>query len=255
MNKFNPPDRIRAGATPLRRRVRRPRFAGTRETLFSAGNWHLLPGPEVPDDLLEIEERKKDRARLLLDRYGILFRELLQRELPPFRWAGVFRSLRIMELSGEVMAGIFFHGIPGPQFISHQAFCNLQHKLPEDAVYWMNATDPASLCGIQLDSARGSLPPRVAGTHLVYRGARVVLISRRNGEELTFNVPPDDPRLPEYMGVLRHLLTRQFQPVKRIAIETINDEKAPQSPYVDALRTSFDVLVDYRNVNLYRKMG
>jgi len=139
---------------------------------------------------LETEERKKDRARLLLDRYGILFRELLQRELAPFRWAGVFRSLRIMELSGEVMAGIFFHGIPGPQFISHQAFRNLQHKLPEDAVYWMNATDPASLCGIQLDSIRGSLPPRLSGTHLVYRGTKLVFISRRNGRELTFNVPP-----------------------------------------------------------------
>ena len=255
MNKFKPPDRIRSEARPLRHRVPRPRFAGTRETRFFAGNWHLLTSAELPDDLLETEERKKDRARLLLDRYGILFRELLQRELPPFRWAGVFRSLRIMELSGEVMAGIFFHGIPGPQFISHQAFRNLQHKLPEDAVYWMNATDPASLCGIQLDSIRGSLPPRVSGTHLVYRGTKLVFISRRNGRELTFNVPPDDPRLPEYMGVLRHLLTRQFQPVKRIAIETINDEKAPQSPYVDALRTSFDILIDYRNVNLYRKMG
>jgi ATP-dependent Lhr-like helicase len=255
MNKFKPPERKRSEAEPPRHRMRSARFAGARETCSFAGNWHLLASPELPDDLLETEERKKDRARLLLDRYGILFRELLQRELPPFRWAGVFRSLRIMELSGEVMAGIFFYGIPGPQFISQQAFCNLQHRLPEDPVYWMNATDPASLCGIQLDPIRGSLPARVAGTHLVYRGARVVLISRRNGEELTFNVPPEDPRLPEYMGVLRHLLTRQFQPVKRIAIETINDEKAPQSPYVDALRTSFDVLVDYRNVNLYRKMG
>jgi ATP-dependent Lhr-like helicase len=160
-----------------------------------------------------------------------------------------------MELSGEVMAGIFFHGIPGPQFISHQAFRNLQHRLPEDAVYWMNATDPASLCGIPLDSIRGSLPARVTSTHLVYRGTQVVLISRRNGEELTLNVPPDDPHLPEYMVVLRHLLNRQFQPVKRIAIETINAEKAPQSPYVDALPTSFDVLIDYRNVNLYRQMG
>jgi ATP-dependent Lhr-like helicase len=119
----------------------------------------------------------------------------------------------------------------------------------------MNATDPASLCGIQLDSIRGSLPARVTSTHLVYRGTRLVLIYRRNGKELTFNVPPDDPRLPEYMVILRHLLTRQFQPVKRIAIETINGEKAPQSKYVNALRTSFDVLVDYRNVNLYRQMG
>jgi ATP-dependent Lhr-like helicase len=256
MNKFKSPERIRRDAGSLRRQMRRrARFAGSREARFFAGNWHLLASPELPDDLLETEERRKDRVRLLLDRYGILFRELLQRELPIFRWASIFRSLRIMELSGEVMAGIFFHGIPGPQFISHQAFRSLQRQLPEEAVYWMNATDPASLCGIQLDSLRGSLPARVASTHLVYRGTKVVVISQRNGKELTFNVPPDDPRLPEFMGVLRHLLTRRFQPVKRIAIETINDEEAAQSPYVQALRTSFDVLIDYRSVNLYCKMG
>jgi ATP-dependent Lhr-like helicase len=69
-----------------------------------------------------------------------------------------------------------------------------------------------------------------------------------------FHVPPDDPHLPEYLVSLRHLLTRQFQPVRRIAIETVNGEKAPQSPYIHALRTSFDVLTDYRYVNLYRKI-
>ncbi|MGA2468928.1 MAG: ATP-dependent helicase, partial [Thermodesulfobacteriota bacterium] len=221
---------------------------------FFAGNWHLLASPDLPDDLLEKEECRKDRVRLLLDRYGILFRELLQRELPALRWSAVFRSLRIMEWSGEVMAGVFFHGIPGPQFISHQAFRSLQRKPPEDAVYWIHATDPASLCGIQLDSIRGILPARVASTHLVYRGNQLVLVSKRHGKDLTFHVPPDDPHLPEYMVLLRHLLTRQFQPVRRIAIETINGEKASQSPYVPALRTSFDVLVDYQYVNLYRKM-
>jgi len=256
MNKFKSPDEIKSDAEPFRRRVRsRARFTGSREVRFFAGNWHLLAAPEFSDNLLETEERRKDRARLLLDRYGILFRELLQRELPPFRWASIFRSLRIMELSGEVMAGIFFHGIPGLQFISHQAFRSLQRQLPEDAVYWMNATDPACLCGIPFDSIRGSLPARVGSTHLVYQGTKIVFISKRNGQELTFNVPPDDPGLPEYMCVLRHLLTRHFQPIKRIAIETINGEKAPQSPYLNALRTSFDVLIDYRSVNLYRKMG
>jgi ATP-dependent Lhr-like helicase len=98
------------------------------------------------------------------------------------------------------------------------------------------------------------LSPRVASTHFVYRGNQLRVVSKRNGKELAFHVPPDDPHLPEYMILLRHLLTRQFQPVRRIAIETINGEKASQSPYVPALRTSFDVIVDYQYVNLYRKM-
>jgi ATP-dependent Lhr-like helicase len=256
-NRFRFPDTEAGTAGKLHQRVTRLRRLSLTERkrgpLFP-GNWHLVPRPELPDDLLETEERRKDRARLLLDRYGILFRELLQRECPALRWSNIFRALRIMELSGEVMAGIFFHGIPGPQFISHRAFRRLQQKLPEDVIYWINATDPASLCGIQLDAIRGMLPPRITTTHLVFRGTTLVLVSKRNGRDLTFHVPPEDPDLPEYMVSLRHLLMRKFQPVRRISIETINGESSPQSAYVPVLRTSFDVTVDYRNVTLYRKM-
>jgi Lhr-like helicase len=34
------------------------------------------------------------RVRLLLDRYGILFRELLHKEWPTLRWSAIFRALR-----------------------------------------------------------------------------------------------------------------------------------------------------------------
>ena len=257
-NRFRVP-KVTTIASDLRHRGRRTGgrggFARWRSSVPFAGNWFRLPAPEPDEDLLETEERMKDRARLLLDRYGILFRELLERELPVFHWRNVFRALRLMELSGEVLAGYFFHGIPGPQFISHQAFRRLQRRLPEDAVYWINATDPASLCGVQLEAVRGSLPKRITGTHIVYRGTRLVAISGRNGRTLTFKVLPDDVHLPEYLSPLRHLLTRQFQPVRRITIETINDEEAALSPYVDVLRTAFDVAIDYKNVILYRKSG
>jgi len=257
MNKFGIPERISQGPRKLDRResrVRRLSLVERKEVPFYPGNWRPIPRPEPPEDVLEREELRKDRARLLLDRYGILFRELLQREWPALRWSSVFRALRIMELSGEVMAGIFFHGISGLQFISRRAFRRLQQKLPEEAIYWINATDPASLCGIQLDSVRGMLPARVATTHLVYRGNKLIVVSKRNGKDLLFNVAPDDPSLPEYMVVLRHLLTRKFQPMKRVSIETINGEKAIHSPYLPALRTLWDVAVDYKNVTLYRKV-
>jgi ATP-dependent Lhr-like helicase len=233
---------------------RRERLKEKKDPRLFVGNWHLVPASEPMEDLLEKEELRKDRVRLLLDRYGILFKEMLQREFPSMRWPLIFRALRIMELSGEVMSGIFFHGIPGPQFISHRAFRKLQQRLPEDVIYWVNAADPASVCGLSIDSLRGAVPPRLAGNHLVYRGTRLVVISKRNGKDLTFLVPPDDPDLPKYMGSLRHLLTRKFQPLKRIDIETINDQKPFDSPYLSALRTSFDMTVDYRNVTLYRKM-
>jgi len=78
------------------------------------------------------------------------------------------------------------------------------------------------------------------------------MVSKRFGKELVFHVPPEDSNLSRYLGPLRHLLNRKFQPVRRIAIETINGEPAPQSPYVPSLRTDFGVIVDYKSVNLSR---
>ena len=257
MNRFRIPERASEDPGKIDRRgsrLRRLSLVERKEGSFYPGNWHGVPRPELPEDVLEREDLRKDRVRLLLDRYGILFRELLQREWPALRWSNVFRALRIMELSGEVRTGIFFHGIPGPQFMSHRAFGRLQRKLPEESIYWINATDPASLCGIQLDSVRGMMPARVPTTHLVYRGNRLIVVSKRNGKDLVVQAAPDDPRMPEYVVVLGHLLTRKVQPMKRVSIETINGEKAPHSPYLPALRTLWDVAVDYKNVTLYRKI-
>jgi ATP-dependent Lhr-like helicase len=129
----------------------------------------------------------------------------------------------------------------------------LQRRLPENAVYWLNATDPASVCGLPLPAFRGQLPRRVAGNHVVYRGSEVAVVSQRNGRSLTFAIGDDDPDLAACLGFLHHLMNRQFQPLRRITIETINGEEAAASSYLDGLRTVFDAMVDYKNVILYRR--
>jgi len=63
------------------------------------------------------------------------------------------------------------------------------------------------------------------------------------------------PRLAAYIEFLRHLLTRDFQPLRRVAIETINAAAAADSGYVDALRELFDANLDYKRVILYRKVA
>jgi len=230
------------------------RFTAWKQSAPFSGNWFKIPYPESNGDLIEIEERKKERVRLLFDRYGILFRELLAKELPAFGWPNVFRSLRLMELSGEILSGYFFKGIPGPQFISQDALRMLQSGIPEEMIYWLNAADPASLCGLQMDALKGLLPKRAATTHLVYRGAQLVMVSERNGKSLTIHVPSDSPDLKDYLAVLHHLLNRNFQPLRQITVEMINTENAALSPYVEPLRNHFDVLVEFKSITLYRKI-
>ena len=252
--RFKPP-RVPIVSGGRRGRSRRRGYDQWRSASPFAGNWYLLPEIEDAGDLLEHEERLKDRVRVLFDRYGILFRELLLREAPGFQWSSLFRSLRLMELSGEVVTGHFFEGIDGPQFMSHQAFRRLQNGLPDDRITWMNAADPASACGLSLEALRGHLPRRVTTTHLVFRGPDVALLSRRNGKILDFSIAPDDPDMEACLVVLRHQLYREFQPLKQISVEMINDVEAADSPYVECLRSSFEVRKDFKIVRLHRKMG
>jgi len=216
------------------------------------GNWFLVPRERQPVDPLEREELNKERVRVLLNRYGILFRELLQREPAPLQWRALFRTLRIMELSGELLAGHFFEGIPGLQFISPDAFRMLNEGLSQDVVYWMNAADPASLCGSGLDGLPDRLPPRLPSTHLVYHGTQLVLVSRRYGKELEFLVGPDEPRLKDYLGLFRALLTREFNPVKRVVVDTVNGVPAAGSPYAGPLK-AFGFQAAYQGLELWRQ--
>ncbi|GFO58015.1 DEAD/DEAH box helicase [Geomonas silvestris] len=246
LTKFSaPPSRERSGLRPTLARRWHKEQEGT-------GNWFLVPQEKPPLDPLEREELNKERVRVLLNRYGLLFKELLQRESAPLQWRALFRTLRIMELSGEVLAGHFFEGIPGLQFISHDAFRMLNEGLAQDAVYWFNAADPASLCGSGLEALPDRLPSRLPSTHLVYQGTQLVLVSRRYGKELEFLVGPDHPRLAEYLVLFRALLTREFNPVKRVVVDTVNGVPAATSPYAGVLK-AFGFQAAYQGLELWRQ--
>ncbi|RJQ87133.1 MAG: DEAD/DEAH box helicase [Desulfobacteraceae bacterium] len=236
------------------RRPGRSMFQRWRGSRPSIGNWFRLVYPEPMENLLDREERNKERVRVLLDRYGVVFRELLARELPLLRWSALFRSLRLMELSGEVLAGHFFEGVEGLQFISAPALQHLGSILPEDAVFWLNAIDPASLCGLELAALRGRLPRRLPGVHLVYHGVRPVIFSHRMGGRLEIMVPPDHPRLSDYFNFLDHLLTRRIMPLRSIRIQHINGAPAAdQKDYVAVLADLYETITDHQEVTLYRR--
>ncbi len=230
--------------------ARRLSFSRWRKERVFEGHWVPLDLPGVDDyDALDRQELVKDRIRQLFMRYGILFRELLWNELPPLRWGNIFPVLRLMELSGEIFTGQFFKGIQGLQFCTPAAFRILQGGLPGDNIFWMNATDPASFCGIALDELRFALPHRLATTHLVYHGKRLVVISKKNGKALEINVPPGHTRIPEYLEFFKVLLGRKFQPLKWIKTETINDQPVTTSPYRQDL-LNFGFFKDYKTLTL-----
>lgn len=234
---------------PSRARIgRRTRKLAISNTVAYPGNWFAFSETQYDEDEISLIEYQKERARILLDRYGVLFRELLLRELPGLRWKDVFKALRLMELSGEILAGAFFNDIPGLQFASHDAFRKLRQQNKKQAIYWLNAIDPASLCGLGLEALKDKLPKRLASTRLVYRGEKLILEIFRNGKSITFHIPPDDPDAERSLEAIRHMLTRSFNPIRTIHLETINNEDARASPYLEMLAASFRLHSDHKRV-------
>ena len=217
------------------------------------GIWQLT-APESPlgaaDDPLELLEAAKERARLLLDRYGVLCRELAQREAAAsgcegLRWRHLFRALSAMELAGEVVAGLFFEELSGPQFAVPRAVAQLTRHTPPPELFWCSALDPAAPTGLGLG---GPYPARRTQNYLVYHQGALALVAENLGRRLQILLPPDHPQLDAVLELFQHL-TRT---VRRLTVETINDEPARGSPYLEALGRQLKRVHDHKQVYFER---
>ena len=215
------------------------------------GNWYTIHKPKPPEDLISQEDLVRDRVRTLLDRYGILFRELLKHELPEFQWKNIFRTLRIMELSGEIHTGYFFEDLSGPQFVSAAGLRRLQEKESTDDIYWINAHDPASLCGLGLQTL--NFPPRLKTTHLVFQGSTLILVSKRLGKVLEFQIPENSPAFDRILELFEMFLNRDVNPMITVRIQTINGDPASESAYLHPFKEKFEVRKNGKEIQLYKK--
>ena len=131
----------------LARRLRRGNYAGRRRGLLNdawpPGRWAAIL-PSMPPD----EEKLLDGiAEVLLERYGVVFRELAARERWRLPWRLLLRRLRIMEARGQVRGGRFVSGLSGEQFALPEALDALrrQRKSKAPAGFPPGVDDPANL--------------------------------------------------------------------------------------------------------------
>jgi len=193
------------------------------------------------DDPLNEEGRNRDRVRLLLARWGILCRPLLEKAssgspLPksnhsPFTWSGLLPTMRRMELAGELVAGRFFAGINSLQFASPAIAHELENAEAVDGIYWMNAADPASPSGLDIEGLDPRLPDRQQSSRIYFRGAQLIAVSNRNGKEQLIFIAPDDPGIPALLDLIKIPRTRKVLPDNKIIVDTINNKTAGQSEY------------------------
>ena len=197
------------------------------------GRWFSLAADGEPD-LLERDRWNRERVRFLARRYGVLCRPLLERALPALGWARLLPALRALELAGELLAGRFFAGLAGLQFMSPESFELFRTLEDSGGVYWMNACDPASLAGVAVEDLPYELPARLPSSRLCYRGSRLVAVAQRNGREV--RVYDDREDAAGILSFLKVSRIRRVDPDRKVVVETVNGERAADGPYTAALK-------------------
>src|SRR6202030_1703760 len=131
----------------------------------SAGRWSLL----YAGDAVERGRALEATCRMLLLRYGIVFREVLSRETILPKWREVLITLRRLEDRGEVRGGRFVSGFLGEQFALPVAVESLRATRSQEATgqtITISATDPLNLVGIIVPGER---VPAVSGRFVGFR--------------------------------------------------------------------------------------
>src|SRR2546423_156279 len=157
---------LRALLTPLskttsravenRRRRRKPVYS-----MDEAGRWVRVQsrnptasgGPNLALDRETIEAV----AQKLLQRYGVVFRKLLDHESISVPWRDLLRVFRRLEARGEIRGGRFVGGFSGEQFASADAIHllrSIRRTTGETTMHSISAADPANLLGIVIPGPR-----------------------------------------------------------------------------------------------------
>jgi len=139
---------LRMLLTPeLKRKENRRGRKGVAAQTMPVGRWSLWrkedPGtPEAAAETL---------ARQLLQRYGVVFREVLARETRCPPWRLLLQAYRRMEARGEIRGGRFVNGFVGEQYALPDAVESMRtvRRLPADKEpVIVSCTDPLNLVGI-----------------------------------------------------------------------------------------------------------
>lgn len=151
----------------------------------AAGRWTLLRSPFTA--AVVPEQRIEHWCRLLLRRYGLMFRDLLANESAAPRWGDLVRTYRRLEARGEIRGGQFVAGVAGEQYALPEVIPMLRSAADDsnDEPLVLPATDPLNFTG---RISPGPRVPALTGNAIVvdngdvldHRQCRSALSSRQS---------------------------------------------------------------------------
>ena len=218
---------LRALLTPLSKTTHREveKRRRKRKAFYSmdeAGRWVRLRSEEQGQAPVPTERhgdnhnQSADRevveavAAKLLQRYGVVFRKLLDRESINVPWRDLLRVYRRLEARGEIRGGRFVGGFSGEQFATSEAvqlLRSIRRTPAESLMVSINAADPLNLIGVITPGSR--LAP-ASSNRLLYRDG--VPIAVLEAKEIRFLV---DMSPADQWQARNALLRRQVPPKVR----------------------------------------
>jgi ATP-dependent helicase Lhr and Lhr-like helicase len=216
------------------------------------GRWSRLGGGSG-----DAESRLLAWAGILVERYGVLSREMVALEPSAPSWADLAPLLSRSEWRGELRRGYFVEGLSGVQYSSEEAAADLARlaAAPDDhsPLVMVCTTDPANLYGagapLDVELLEGGVArlPRLPGHFLVLKAGRPVLIIESNCKRLTglasarqADIDSALNLLPGFTGPHRRILK----------VETYNGVPAAESPAAPRL-SQLGFVRDYPGMAFY----
>jgi ATP-dependent helicase Lhr and Lhr-like helicase len=238
-----PPMRSRGEVRAFLRDSRR-----RQENVRPEGRWSLIPWGQ-PDP----EAAAFFQARLLLERYGVVARELAILSGSSTPWRILYEIMSRLELAGEVRRGYFVEGLSGAQFALPEAARKLNEiAAPSNAsapALLLHSLDPANLYG---SGAAFELPQafhRRAGNWLVLKAGRPTLIIEQHGKRLTPLPSASSDDLAQAVARLPDLLkTREVR--HKLTVESWNDQPITTTVGKELLE-QVGFVRDYQAMTLY----
>jgi ATP-dependent helicase Lhr and Lhr-like helicase len=198
----------------------------------SEGRWSLVRR----DEARSVAEQRAARARLLLDRHGIVSREIVNADgLGSF--AELYPVFKAMEDAGKVRRGYFIAGLGGAQFAQPGADERLRAKPDEKPAVVLAATDPASPYGAALPwPGAEPRPQRAPGALVVLHGGRLIGYLSKSDRRLSLFLDAEEPARGHQLEALLSALKTLVGPGKRrvLLIQNIDRDEAQRSPLAAA---------------------
>jgi ATP-dependent Lhr-like helicase len=196
----------RAPVGPARRRAR-----GQPQGIEHAGRWSLLAAGATPPNEAALEAQ----AWVLLRRWGVVVRRVVEREPNIRPWRELVRVWRRLEARGEIRGGRFVTGVSGEQFALPEAVGQLRslRRAPKHGeLIGLSAADPLNLTGVLTPDSR---VPALSGNRLVLEDG--LPVAAKEGREVRWLVEQSDPA--RRLEIERALVRRRMGPVLRTLAE------------------------------------